>query len=231
MYDALDFSTDRDDAGGQTRESLSRIASPSAAVARLDPDHFAHPIRHPRQGLRLVARSNRASERKAISGGGATMNTQTKTQQTSNAQPRKKETGQAVQQPTSNSEQRQESNDEGASKDCRACRTAHRRESSTALAFTGGDDRNKTDQPSSRLLRKSSRAGGAGSEKEIPRGTGRQSPGSQIRPEIFSPCFEATTQAAFWKAGRGPREEARRLPHKKSAQSAKHNKPKTVSGT
>jgi hypothetical protein len=37
LYDALDFSTDRDDGGGQTRESLSRIASPSAAVARLDP--------------------------------------------------------------------------------------------------------------------------------------------------------------------------------------------------
>jgi hypothetical protein len=26
LYDALDFSTDRDDGGGQTRESLSRIA-------------------------------------------------------------------------------------------------------------------------------------------------------------------------------------------------------------
>jgi hypothetical protein len=37
LYDALDFSTDRDDGGGQTRESLSRIASASAAVARLDP--------------------------------------------------------------------------------------------------------------------------------------------------------------------------------------------------
>jgi hypothetical protein len=37
LYDALDFSTDRDDGGGQTRESLSRIASPSAAVAGLDP--------------------------------------------------------------------------------------------------------------------------------------------------------------------------------------------------
>jgi Domain of unknown function (DUF4326) len=35
LYDALDFSTDRDDGGGQTRESLSRFASPSAAVARL----------------------------------------------------------------------------------------------------------------------------------------------------------------------------------------------------
>jgi hypothetical protein len=37
LYDALDFSTDRDDGGGQTRESLSRVASPSAAVAALDP--------------------------------------------------------------------------------------------------------------------------------------------------------------------------------------------------
>ena len=37
LYDALDFSTDRDDGGGQTRESLSRVASASAAVARLDP--------------------------------------------------------------------------------------------------------------------------------------------------------------------------------------------------
>jgi hypothetical protein len=36
LYDALDFSTDIDDGGGQTRESLSRIASPSATVARLD---------------------------------------------------------------------------------------------------------------------------------------------------------------------------------------------------
>jgi len=36
LYDALDFSTDRNDGGGQTRESLSRIASSSAAVARLD---------------------------------------------------------------------------------------------------------------------------------------------------------------------------------------------------
>jgi hypothetical protein len=33
--DALDFSTNRDDRGGQSRESLSRIASPSAAVATL----------------------------------------------------------------------------------------------------------------------------------------------------------------------------------------------------
>jgi hypothetical protein len=37
LYDALDFSTDRDDGGGQTRESLSRIASASAAVTGLDP--------------------------------------------------------------------------------------------------------------------------------------------------------------------------------------------------
>jgi len=43
LYDALDFSTDRDDGGGQTRESLSRIASPSAAVAGLDPARLAHP--------------------------------------------------------------------------------------------------------------------------------------------------------------------------------------------
>ena len=36
LYDALDFSTDHDDGGGQTRESLSRIASTSAADAGLD---------------------------------------------------------------------------------------------------------------------------------------------------------------------------------------------------
>jgi hypothetical protein len=53
LYDALDFSTDRDDGGGQTRESLSRIASPSAAVARLDPARFAHQVRPSRQVLRL----------------------------------------------------------------------------------------------------------------------------------------------------------------------------------
>src|SRR5262249_57687664 len=35
LCDALDFATDRDDGGGQTRESLSRIASSSAAVAQL----------------------------------------------------------------------------------------------------------------------------------------------------------------------------------------------------
>ena len=47
LYDALDFSTDRDDGGGQTRESLPRIASSSAAVAGLDPARFAgwlHPL-------------------------------------------------------------------------------------------------------------------------------------------------------------------------------------------
>src|SRR4029434_7558044 len=53
LYDALDFSTDRDDGGGQTRESLSRVASPSAAVARLDPARFAHQVRRSRQVLRL----------------------------------------------------------------------------------------------------------------------------------------------------------------------------------
>jgi hypothetical protein len=42
LYDALDFSTDRDDGGGQTRESLSRIASPSAAVARVDVPKRSH---------------------------------------------------------------------------------------------------------------------------------------------------------------------------------------------
>ena len=35
LYDAMDFSTDRDGGGDQTRESLSRIASPSAAAAAL----------------------------------------------------------------------------------------------------------------------------------------------------------------------------------------------------
>jgi hypothetical protein len=44
LYDALDFSTDRDDGGGQTRESLSRIASTSAAVAGLDPARFVHQV-------------------------------------------------------------------------------------------------------------------------------------------------------------------------------------------
>ena len=47
LYDALDFSTDRDDGGGQTRESLPRIASASAAIAGLDPVRFAgwlHPL-------------------------------------------------------------------------------------------------------------------------------------------------------------------------------------------
>lgn len=66
LYDALDFSTDRDDGGGQTRESLSRIASPSAAVARLDSarteTHVAlcdYPVAgcvRPRQSRRLRAR-------------------------------------------------------------------------------------------------------------------------------------------------------------------------------
>ena len=37
LYDTLDFSTDRDDGGGQTRESLFRVASASAAVTGLDP--------------------------------------------------------------------------------------------------------------------------------------------------------------------------------------------------
>jgi len=64
LYDALDFSTDHDGGGGQTRESLSRIASPSAAVAGLDPARFAHQIRRSRQVLRLLTRSNTASERK-----------------------------------------------------------------------------------------------------------------------------------------------------------------------
>ena len=51
LYDALDFSTDRDDGGGQTRESLSRVASASAAVARLDPARSAHQVRRSRQVL------------------------------------------------------------------------------------------------------------------------------------------------------------------------------------
>jgi hypothetical protein len=67
LYDALDFSTDRDDGGGQTRESLSRIASPSAAIAGLVPVLFAHQVRRSRQVLRLVTRSNTASERKITS--------------------------------------------------------------------------------------------------------------------------------------------------------------------
>ena len=53
LYDALDFSTDRDDGGGQTRESLSRIASTSAADAGLDPARFTHQVRRSRQVLRL----------------------------------------------------------------------------------------------------------------------------------------------------------------------------------
>jgi len=66
LYDALDFSTDRDDGGGQTRESLSRIASASAAVSQLDParteTHVAlcdYPLAggvRPRQSRRLRAR-------------------------------------------------------------------------------------------------------------------------------------------------------------------------------
>ena len=67
LYDALDFSTDRDDGGGQTRESLSRIASPSAEVAWLDPARLAHQVRRSRQDLRLAMWSNTASERKITS--------------------------------------------------------------------------------------------------------------------------------------------------------------------
>jgi len=67
LYDALDFSTDRDDGGGQTRESLSRIASTSAANAGLDPARFAHQVRLSRQVPRLLARANTASERKITS--------------------------------------------------------------------------------------------------------------------------------------------------------------------
>jgi hypothetical protein len=66
LYDALDFSTDRDDGGGQTRESLSRVASASAAVTGVDParteTHVAlcdYPLAGcvwPRQSRRLRAR-------------------------------------------------------------------------------------------------------------------------------------------------------------------------------
>jgi hypothetical protein len=63
LYDALDFSTDRDDGGGQTRESLSRIASSSTAVAALDPARFAHQVRRSRQVLLLLTLSNTTSER------------------------------------------------------------------------------------------------------------------------------------------------------------------------
>jgi hypothetical protein len=54
LHDALDFSTDHDDGGGQTRESLSRIASslPSAAVAELDLARFAHQVRRSRHVAR-----------------------------------------------------------------------------------------------------------------------------------------------------------------------------------
>jgi hypothetical protein len=54
LYDALDFSTDRDDGGGQTCESLSRIASTSAADAGLDPARFAHQVRRSRQVRELL---------------------------------------------------------------------------------------------------------------------------------------------------------------------------------
>jgi len=67
LYDALDFSTDHDGGGGQTRESLSRTASPSAAVAGVDPARFAHQVRRSGQALRLLTRSNTASERKITS--------------------------------------------------------------------------------------------------------------------------------------------------------------------
>ena len=67
LYDALDFSTDRDDGGGQTRESLSRIASPSAAAAGIDPARFAHQFRRSRHDLQLMMWSNTASERKITS--------------------------------------------------------------------------------------------------------------------------------------------------------------------
>ena len=67
LYDALDFSTDRDDCGGQTRESLSWIASPSAAVARLDPARFAHQVRHSRKSFAFdaVEHSQREDNHKA----------------------------------------------------------------------------------------------------------------------------------------------------------------------
>jgi hypothetical protein len=66
LYDALDFSTDRDDGGGQTRESLSRIASPSAAVARLDPARFAQfGARGKSFGFDAVEHSQREDNHKA----------------------------------------------------------------------------------------------------------------------------------------------------------------------
>jgi hypothetical protein len=68
LYDALDFSTDRDDGGRQTRESLSRIASTSAAVEQLDSGAF-------RASGSAVAASPSAAD--AV---------EHKTQQTSNAQ-------------------------------------------------------------------------------------------------------------------------------------------------
>jgi hypothetical protein len=67
LYDALDFSTDRDDGGGQTRESLSRIASASAAVAGLDPVRFAHQVRRSRQDLPVGDVVEHTSERKITS--------------------------------------------------------------------------------------------------------------------------------------------------------------------
>ena len=68
LYDALDFSTDRDDGGGQTRESLFRIASTSAAVAGIDPARFAHQIRRSRQVLPVadaIEHSQREDNHKA----------------------------------------------------------------------------------------------------------------------------------------------------------------------
>src|SRR4051812_22966823 len=53
LYDALDFSTDHDDGGGQTRESLSGVATISAADAALDPARLAHQARR-RTGTRLA---------------------------------------------------------------------------------------------------------------------------------------------------------------------------------
>ena len=79
LYDALDFSTDRNDGGGQTRESLSRIASSSAAVAGLDPVRFAHQVRRSRQVLiptendRSVALHQRAFSSAGVDGEGPSM--------------------------------------------------------------------------------------------------------------------------------------------------------------
>src|SRR4029078_10440692 len=49
LYDTLDFSNDHDGGGGQTRESLSRIALSSAGGAGLDPARFAHQVRRYQQ--------------------------------------------------------------------------------------------------------------------------------------------------------------------------------------